>query len=93
MLAELGHALPLGVVDSQKLHPIVIAGPIADSASTLIGGDEKGGVNSTATWSPGRSSAPANRAIPPSLKEVPLPSKMDAFMARETITRIGTLTL
>ena len=30
MLAELGHALPLGIVDSQKLHPIVITGPIAD---------------------------------------------------------------
>ena len=91
--AELIHALSLGTVDRQKLHPVVIAGPIADFGVTRMGGDEKGGVNSTATWSPGRNSAPAKSAIPPSLSEVPRPSKMEAFMARETITRMGTLTL
>jgi hypothetical protein len=91
--AELIHALSLGVVDGQELDPVVIAGPIADFGSTRIGGEEKGGVNSTAIWSPILNSAPAKSAIPPSLREVPRPSKMEAFMARETITRMGTLTL
>jgi hypothetical protein len=85
MHAELSHTLPLGRVNRQKLYPIVISGTIADIGVHPYWRRRKG-------WSKFDRhlvAQPKFRAHPPSLKEVPLP----AFMARETMTRIGTLTL
>jgi hypothetical protein len=93
MHAELIHALSLGSVDRQKLRPVVIAGPIAHFGLHPYRRQRKGRSKFDATWSPILNSAPAKSAIPPSLSEVPRPSKIEAFMARETITRMGTLTL